>query len=198
MEEASMAIDPSKFHLVNVVDTCAVWNVLSSTRLYSAAKEARCEFCVTGFVLYECLVKKRRAQKPTDKELMGRLQRAQRDGAFKAHETTIDDLQRVAQLEQRKRLGKGELSTIAFAMKINQAVMTDDQKARRLAQDVGHPLVQTTPYLYAWLIFTRRLSEADKSAIIQQHEEMGQILRPHFEDAHEKALISMMNSGPRI
>ena len=193
-----MAIDPSKFHLVNVVDTCAVWNVLSSARLYAAAKEARCEFCVTGFVLYECLVKKRRVQKPTDKELVGRLQRAQRGGAFKAYETTIDDLQRVAQLEQRKRLGKGELSTIAFAMKINQAVMTDDQKARRLAQDVGHPLVQTTPYLYAWLIFTRRLSEADKSAIIQQHEEMGQILRPHFEDAHEKALISMMNSGPRI
>lgn len=193
-----MAIDPSKFHLVNVVDTCAVWNVLSSARLYSAAKEAGCEFCVTGFVLYECLVKKRRSQKPTDKELMERLQRAQRNGVFKAHETTIDDLQRVAQLEQRKRLGKGELSTIAFAMKINQAVMTDDQKARRLAQDVGYALVQTTPYLYAWLIFTRRLSEGDKSAIIQQHEEMGQILRPYFEDAHEKALISMMNSGPRV
>jgi len=35
-----MAIDPSKFHLVNVMDTCAVWNVLSSARLYSAAKEA--------------------------------------------------------------------------------------------------------------------------------------------------------------
>lgn len=193
-----MAIDPSRFHLVNVVDTCAVWNVLSSTRLYSAAKEARCEFCMTGFVLYECLFKKRTVPRSVEKELMGRLQKARRDGAFKAHELTIDDLQRIAQLEQRKRLGKGELSTIAFAMKINQAVMTDDQKARRLAQDIGHPLVQTTPYLYAWLIFTRRLSEADKGAIIQQHEEMGQVLRPHFEDAHEKALISMMNSGSRL
>lgn len=136
-----MAIDPSKFHQVNVVDTCAVWNVLSSARLYSAAKEAGCDFCMTGFVAYECLVKKRGVRKPTDEELIKRLQKAQRNGAFGTHATTIDDLQRVAELEQRRRLGKGELSTIAFAIKINQAVMTDDQKARRLAQDVGHPLV---------------------------------------------------------
>ena len=183
-----MAIDPSKFHLVNVVDTCAVWNVLSSARLYSAAKEAGCEFCMTGFVLYECLTKKRGAQKATDKELMKRLQKERRDGAFKAHPTTIDDLQRVAQLEQRKRLGKGELSTIAFAMKINQAAMTDDQKARRLAQDVGHPLVQTTPHLFAWLIFKQRLGDADKGIVIRQHEEMEQILTLHFEAAYRLAL----------
>jgi predicted nucleic acid-binding protein len=128
---------------------------------------------------------------------MERLRKARLAGDFKNHISTIDDLQRVAQLEQRKKLGKGELSTIAFAMKVNQAVMTDDQKARRLAQEVGYPTVQTTPHLYAWLIFTRRLSEADKNTVIQQHEEMGQILRRHFEDAHEKALISMMNSVPR-
>jgi len=192
-----MAIDPSRFHLVNVVDTCAVWNVLSSARLYSAAKEARCEFCMTGFVLYECLIKKRGAQKATDKELMNRLQIEQRGGAFKAHATTIDDLQRVAQLEQRKRLGKGELSTIAFAMKINQAVMTDDQKARRLAQDVGHLLIQTTPHLFAWLIFMRRLVDADKSLVIRQHEEMAQILTRHFEAAYRLALECGVNSQPR-
>jgi len=152
---------------------------------------------MTGFVLYECLIKKRGTQKATDKELMTRLQKAQRDGAFKAHVTTIDDLQRVAQLEQRKRLGKGELSTITFAMRINQAVMTDDQKARRLAQDVGHQLVQTTPHLFAWLIFKQRLVDSDKSLVIQQHEEMGQILRPHFEDAYRLARECGLNSQPR-
>ncbi len=189
-----MAIDPSKFHLVNVVDTCAVWNVLSSARLYSAAKEIGCEFCMTGFVYYECLIKKRGNQKIADKELMKRLQKEQDRGGFKAHGTTIDDLQRVAQLEQRKRLGKGELSTIAFAMKINHAVMTDDQKARRLTKDAGHPLIQTTPHLFAWLIFKQRLMDADKSLIIRQHEEMGQILTPQFEEAYRLALICGVNS----
>ncbi|MBI2752327.1 MAG: hypothetical protein HYX46_02260 [Betaproteobacteria bacterium] len=56
-----MAIDPSTFHLVNVADTCSVWNVLSSARLHAAAKEARCEFCITSFVRYECLTKSRKA-----------------------------------------------------------------------------------------------------------------------------------------
>lgn len=192
-----MAINPAKFHLVNVVDTCAVWNVLSSLRLYGAAREAGCHFCVTAFVQYECLIKRRSAIKESDKSLMDRLRKEQRAGAFRMDTSTIDDLQRLAELEQRKKLGKGELSSIAFAMKIGQAVMTDDQKARKLAEEVRHPLVQTTPHLYAWLIFTARLSEADKGSIIQQHEDMGQNLRPHFEDAHEKALIGMMNSRPR-
>jgi predicted nucleic acid-binding protein len=191
-----MSIDPSKFHLVNVVDTCSVWNVLSSSRLYGAAKEARCNFCITEFVRYECLVKKRGILKDTDRSLIERLEREQRSGAFQAHACSIDDLQRVAQLEQRKKLGKGELSSIAFAMKIGQAVMTDDQKARKLAHDSG-ALVQTTPHLYAWLIFSGRLSEADKGSVIQQHKDMGQILEPYFEDAHTKALVSMMNSQSR-
>lgn len=191
-----MAIDPSNFHPVNVSDTCAVWNVLSSLRLYAVAKAAGCDFCMTAFVYYECLIKKRGVVKNADKALMDRLKRAQRDGAFQVHVSTIDDLQRVAQLEQRKKLGLGELSSIAFAMKIGQAVMTDDQKARRLAHDVGHARVQTTPHLFAWLFFTGKLSEADKGAIIQQHVDMGQILKPHFERAHEIALIAIMRSKP--
>jgi len=187
-------IDPSKFDPINITDTCAVWNVLSSLRLYAAAKAEGCEFCVTAFVYYECLIKKRGVLKETDRVLMDRLKREQRDGAFKVHASTIDDLQHVAQLEQRKKLGIGELSSIAFAMKIHRAVMTDDQKARKLAQEVGHALVQTTPLLFAWLFFTGKLSEADKGAIIQQHVEMGQILKPHLERAHEMALIAIMHS----
>jgi hypothetical protein len=197
MEEASMEIDPSNFHLFNITDTCAVWNVLSSLRLFSVARDAGCDFCMTAFVHYECLIKKRGMPKETDRVLMGRLRRAQSEGAFQAHASTIDDLQRVAQLEQRKKLGKGELSSIAFAMKIGQAVMTDDQRARKLAIAVGHSPVQTTPHLFGWLFFTGRLSEGDKASIIQQHVDMGQTLRPHLEKAHEMALISMMNNRPR-
>lgn len=192
-----MSIDPSKFQQVNVVDTCAVWNVLSSLRLYNASKEAQCEFCITDFVRYECLVKTRTALNAAGRTLISRLIAEQSRGAFKSHSCSIDDLQAVNVLEQRKRLGKGELSTIAFAMKIRQAVLTDDQKARRLAADAGHSLIQTTPHLFSWLIFNGRLGDSDKSLVIDQHEAMEQNLTPHFERAYFIALECKLNSQPR-
>lgn len=192
-----MAIDPSKFHLVNVADTCSVWNVLSSARLHAAAKEARCEFCITRFVRYECLTKPRKKE-PTaaETELVRRLTQEQGRGGFAAHSCDIGDLQSIKILESRQRLGKGELSSIAFAMKIGQAVITDDKKARRLAQDSGHALIQTTPHLFSWLIFRGRLGDSDKSTVIAQHEAMERPLASHFETAYEMALQCRLNSTP--
>lgn len=197
-DAACMAIDPSKFHLINVADTCSVWNLLSSLRLYAAAREARCDFCITQFVQYECLVKPR--SKPMNEAaqmLVSRLRAEQARGVFAAHACGIDDLQSIELLEQRKRLGKGELSAIAFAMKIRQAVLTDDQRARRLATDSGHALVQTTPHLFSWLIFTRRLGDSDKDVVIAQHVDLEGDLRPHLERAFEMALACMLNMRPR-
>ena len=192
-----MAIDPSKFHLINVADTCSVWNVLSSARLHAAAKEARCEFCITSFVHYECLTKPRR-KSPTaaEAELMRRLSQEQQRGGFAAHSCDIGDLQTIKILESRKRLGKGELSSIAFAMKIRQAVITDDRKAYRLAEDSGHALTQTTPHLFSWLIFKGRLGDSDKDVVIAQHKAMERPLAPHFETAYEMALQCKLNSSP--
>ena len=190
-----MAIDPSKFHLINVADTCSVWNVLSSTALHSAAKEARCEFCVTSFVRYECLHKQRKGSPTTaELELMRRLTHEQGRGGFAAYSCDIGDLQAIRLLESRKRLGKGELSSIAFAMKIGQAVITDDKKARKLAEDSGHAHVQTTPHLFSWLIFNRRLGDSDKERVIEQHKEMDRPLAPHFENAYEMALQCRLNA----
>lgn len=189
-----MSIDPSKFHLINVADTCSVWNLLSSLRLYAAAMEASCDFCITQFVQYECLVKPRR--KPLShaaQALISRLKTEQARGQFGAHACGIEDLQSIELLERRKRLGKGELSAIAFAMRIGQAVITDDQKARRLAVDAGHALVQTTPHLFAWLMFLGRLGDSDKQLVIEQHEAMEQVLRPHFETAYVMALMCRLN-----
>jgi hypothetical protein len=192
-----MSIDPSKFHLVNVADTCAVWHILSSQRLYNAAKEAKCDFCMTEFVKYECFFKPRQTPIATDQMLRQRLAIEREHGAFKAHACSIDDLQAIKLLEQRKRLGKGELSSIAFAMKIRQAVITDDQKARKLAIEAGHELVQTTPHLFSWLIFTGCLCDSDKSLVIGQHKELGQSLAPHFERAYIMALEYRLNSQVR-
>lgn len=191
----SVAIDPSKFHLVNVADTCSVWNVLSSLRLHGAAKEARCEFCITNFVRYECLIKPRKTTTSAEAELMRRLTKEQALGGFAAHSCDIGDLQAIKLLESRKRLGKGELSSIAFAMKTGQAVITDDKKARKLAEDAGHALAQTTPLLFAWLIFKGRLSDSDRATIIDQHKSMGRPLAPHFETAYSMALQCRLNAG---
>lgn len=190
-----MSIDPSSFHLINVADTCSVWNVLSSPRLHAAAIEANCKFCMTSYVRYECLSKPRK-RKPTssEAELIGRLVKAQARGNFPVHSCQIGDLQAIQILEGRKRLGKGELSTIAFAMRISQAVITDDMKARKLAESSGHALTQTTSHLFAWLVFNDRLDGSDKRKIISQHEEMDGPLAPHLERAYEMALQCKLNA----
>ncbi len=191
-----MAIDPSKFHLINVADTCSVWNVLSSVRLHAAAKEAHCEFCVTSFVRYECLTKPRRSSTPAETELMRRLTQEQARGGFATHSCDIGDLQAIKLLESRKKLGKGELSSIAFAMKIGQAIITDDMKALKLAENSGHALAQTTSHLFSWLIFKGRLGDSDKATVIAQHQSMERPLTPHFERAYEMALQCRLNSKP--
>ena len=194
MEGQYMAIDPSKFHKINVADTCSVWNILSSRQLYAAAQEAQCEFCMTGFVLYECLIKPRTAPTEADLELKKRLKQEQAKGDFSAHSCSIDDLQAIANLESRKRLGKGELSSIAFASRIRQAFITDDRKARALSESVAQAITQTTPHLHSWLIFTNILTDADHQTVLSQHIEMGGSLAPHLSTAYGIALQCRLNS----
>ncbi len=112
-----MAVDPSKFCLLNVADTCAIWNVLSSQLLYSVARVAGCEFCCTSFVRYECLSKPRKNHDHGDQELQRRLKTKLQQNEIKSYSIEIADLQDVMVLESRKRVSKGELSSIAFAKK---------------------------------------------------------------------------------
>jgi hypothetical protein len=191
-----MAIDPSAFHRINVVDTCAVWNILSSRRLYLASKEANCDFCITSFVLYECLVKARTTIKNPQDELRKRLIEARERGAFRDHACRIDDLQQVGILEQRNRLGKGEISSLALAMKIGHAFLTDDMKAVKLGHAVGHSATQTTCHLFAWLIFDGRLTDGEKAIVITEHEEVKGTLRRHLEKAYDLALICRLRTSP--
>lgn len=188
-----MAIDPSRFHKINVADTCSVWNILSSRRLYAGAQEARCEFCITGFVLYECLVKPRTSPTDADLELRERLKREQTRGKFASHSCSIDDLQAIADLESRRRLGKGELSSIAFANRIRQAFITDDLKARALSESVANSITQTTPHLHSWLIFNNTLTDADHQTVLLQHAEMGGSLSTHLATAYSMALQCKLN-----
>lgn len=184
-----MAIDCSRFSLINVIDTCAIWNVLSSRRLMGAAKDAKCHFSATMFVYYEALHKPRRAPTKEDIELQDRLRRERETGFFGNCSLNIADLQEVDILESRMRLGKGELSSIAFAKKARLTFMTDDQKARKLGSVViGNNYVQTTPHLFGWLFFGGHLSDVDKNDVIQEHENYGGPLRRYFEEMYNEAL----------
>lgn len=183
-----MSIDPSSFQLHNVTDTCAVWNVLSSSTLFRGARCAGVVFVCTRFVLYECLFKPRRSVNECDAELQIRFRTAQEGSVFDTYSVDIADLQTTELLENRKRLGKGELSSIAFAMKTRQALLTDDQKARRLAREVLlQSAIQTTPHLLGWLFFTNRLVDADKNTIISEHRGMGRPLGEYFEQMYLEA-----------
>lgn len=168
-----MTFDPTGFHRLNVVDTCAVWNVLSSKTLHQAAGSAGCVFSCTRFVYYECLVKPRKIISNEDLELQRRLKQERKRGQFQDYHLEMDDLLEVELLERRRNLGKGELSSIAFARRTRQAFLTDDQKARRLAEQVMETrMVQTTPYLLGWLFYIGILMDHDMDRIIEEHESL--------------------------
>ena len=96
MEKSSyMAIDLSKFFKFNVTDTCAVWNVLSSSILFHVATEMRCFFSLTAFVNYECLFKPRSSQSTVEETLKNKLIEQQNRDNFQVYHLTIEDLQDV-------------------------------------------------------------------------------------------------------
>jgi predicted nucleic acid-binding protein len=184
-----MAIDPAKFSPMAVSDTCAVWNMLSSRKLFQAAKDARVHFCITPMVLFECILKPRSIITPEKQELITRFEKAQKDGYFPIQECDLDDLALLARQAPGK-LGSGEMSCIATAYRIrNIAFMTDEKKARTFAENNLRLTVETTPKLYAWLHYKRFLSDGDHQDIINEHENYEKMpLSKYFEEAFETAL----------
>lgn len=181
--------DPSKFHSLNVVDTCAIWNIISSQLLRTTAYSAGCSFCCTNFVYYECLYKPRSKVKPKDILLQEILKKEIENGKFKNYHLDIEDLQELDILQRRKNLGKGELASIAFAKKTYQAFLTDDRGARNLAEEaLTHRMVQTTAHLLGWLFFESFLGDSDLSKIISEHKQYDGKLEEYFMTMYERAL----------
>jgi hypothetical protein len=86
-----MNIDVSRFCLLNVSDTCAVWNVLSSSTLYQCALHAKVHFICPSFVVYECLYKPWKDTSTAHEELRRRLECARRQSKFQSCELSVDD-----------------------------------------------------------------------------------------------------------
>ncbi|MRD74121.1 hypothetical protein GH865_12805 [Rhodocyclus tenuis] len=142
-----MALDPTTFCPMAVADTCSVWNVLSSRKLYQASVSAKVHFCMTPMVLYECLHKPRSSMTPEKAELILRLKNAQRDGRFPIQACALEDLAELAR-QAPKGLGSGEMSCIAAAYRIRSiAFMTDEKRARNFASQHLRLNVETTPKL---------------------------------------------------
>jgi hypothetical protein len=187
-KDVSMAFNPLNFITMNVVDTCAVWNILSSEILYRSAISAGVTMSVTGFVYYECALKERQKVSGEDIKLQNILKR-EAGKNINVYHLEIEDLQEIHILESRRNLGKGELSSIAFANRTRQAFLTDDQKARKLAGEVmKNSPVQTTPYLFGWLIYNCRVSDHEKNTVIEQHRMFKRPLGEYFEQMYVEAL----------
>ena len=111
------------------------------------------------------------------------------EGQFQKYHLELEDLQEVSVLEKRKNLGKGELASITFAKKTNQAFLTDDRGARKLAEDVmDNSCVQTTPHLLGWLFFINYLSDNDLEPIINEHKKHDRPLEEYFREMYNRAL----------
>lgn len=193
-----MTSDITKLHLYNVIDSCSIWNILLTNLIYNASIEAGCYYSFTNYVEYECLHKKRSSDR--DENVINKLKNEIANQKFKICSITIDDLQEIEILENRKRLGKGELSSIVFAKKTNQAFITDDKKARELGKIVlGNSLVQTTPHLVGYFFYKRLLLDGDFASLIEQHKstlsgKWGD-LSEYFKKAYEESLKIKLLEG---
>lgn len=192
-----MNSDITKLKLCNVIDSCSVWNILLSPTIYQASIAAKCYYSVTNYVKYECIVKRRDSQRDTN--AINMLQREISKNRFTACDISIDDLQEMEILENRKRLGKGELSSIVFAKKTKLAFMTDDRKARKLGNDVlGKEYVQTTPHLVGFCFYERHLLDGDFSKLIEEHKaslrgswgDLSSYFKEVYEESHRIRLIN--------
>ena len=186
-----MNSDVTKFVFFNVIDSCSVWNVLSSPIIYQASIQAGCYYALTNYVGYECLYKKRKEK--SDETIIAKLEKEIAAKRFMNCTITIDDIQEIEILENRKNLGKGELSSIVFAKKTKQAFLTDDKKARTLAKEVlGSEFVQTTPHLVGFCFYKRYLLDSDFKVLIAEHRSSltsswGDLSR-FFKEAYEESL----------
>lgn len=184
-----MSIDIEICSKQNVIDTCAVWNILSSLTLFSVAQESNFNFCMTKFVEYECLYKERTDITVSELELKKRLEKQMNEGNFPSYGLSLEDLQHEDILKIKGRFGKGELSSIAFAKKTGIGFLTDDQGARKNGVSVlGKHKVETSPLILKWLLVNGLLTDGDVESIITDHRTMDRPLEKYFRIAHEDSL----------
>lgn len=187
-----MRVNVGFFAQINAIDTCAIWNVLSSGRLASAALAKQRWFVVADYVRYEALARPRTSPELCELELQDKFRdRLQKGQGFLSQSVSLGDLQAVANMPAINRLGQGEIAALALARRMRIGFMTDDQKARLGADKVDVGPAHTTPHLFGWLIYDGALGDTDVGTVIAEHEasvpkKRGQLTR-YFRAAYEEA-----------
>lgn len=187
-----MRVDVRAFAQTNAIDTCAIWNLLSSGRLTMAAFGKHRWFVVADYVRYEALERPRTSPEESELELQSKFRdRLQRNQGFSSQTVSLADLQAVANMPAIGRLGGGEIAALALARKMRVGFMTDDQKARAKAPEVDAGPAHTTPHLLGWLIYDGALGDSDVRVVIAEHEacvpkKNGQLTK-FFRAAYEEA-----------
>ena len=176
------------FMLLNVTDTCALWNILGSALLYRASRNARVSISSTQFVHYECF-HKRGGNSREWQELRNRLRERMKNGEIRFWDIDLEDLHELAALEERTAMSKGELSSIVFAKRTAQSFLSDDGQAKKLARLVlAESAIQDTPHLCAWLCIHDAIHESDEQTIRAELAALNRALEPHLHNAFLKAL----------
>ena len=188
-----ITVDVSAFAPISAIDTCSIWNLLSSRVLLGAALRKGRGFAVAAYVRYEALERPRK--RPTtsaELALQNEFRRRLAEGrGFTEAPVSLDDLQAVAALPEVRKLGRGEVAALALARKLRAAILTEDQGARKAAPSVGVGQAQTIPQLLGWLLYEGELTDGDVSAIISEHEASVENnrgrLTVYFRDIHAEA-----------
>jgi hypothetical protein len=168
----TITVDVSAFAPISAIDTCSVWNLLSSRVLLGAALRRGRGFAVAAYVRYEALEKPRkRAATSAELALQNEFRQRLAEGrSFSEAPMSVRDLQAVAALPEVRKLGSGEVATLALARNLRTAILTEDQAARKAAPRVGVGPAQTTPQLLGWLLYEGELTDGDVATIISEHE----------------------------
>ena len=183
---------PDSFRPVNVTDTCAVWNLVGAATLFRTALRQRLSFAITNTVFYECFIKSR-GKRPSAglTRLRGRLRQHLQRGQVVQVDATIEDLQEVMAMARRRglvtRLGYGEVSCIAAARRLRQAVLTDNKRDFRAIEELIDGVLQTTPRLLGWLYLEEQLTDGDIEAIIVEHTHSGGQMTRVYKQAYREA-----------
>ena len=183
---------PDSFSLVNITDTCAIWNLVGSMTLFKTARRMEVSFVITNTVFYECFIKSRgQATSAQHQELRDRLETQINQDNVGQVALAIDDLQDIITLARQlgvdKRLGQGEISCAALARHWSTAVLTDNRRDFTAIKKLVDGRLQTTPRLLGWLYLDGHLTDSDVGDVLSEHCNSGGQMSQVYKLAHYEA-----------
>lgn len=185
------------FNKDNVIDTCSIWNLLYSTKLYGISLEYFNSIVITDYVRYEALLKvwNGMKKKAFESELKKRLAKELKNNNIIVYNISVEELQDPQVLKDRKKFGKGEISCIVFAKNKNISFITDDQGARKYSKTIlGNNRVRTIPHLVGFLFFISLISDSDISEIIIDHKRFKSDIVEYIKTCYETSMKLKINS----